>query len=41
VQAFRFNERDGEDSDRSAKALGRVAGRRATYDKLTGKNASV
>jgi hypothetical protein len=36
-----FNERDGEDSDRFAKALGGVAGRRLTYDELRGKNASV
>jgi hypothetical protein len=36
-QAFRFNERDGEDKDRFAKALGDVAGRRATYDELTGR----
>jgi transposase-like protein len=36
-QSFRFNERDGEDADRFAKALGSVAGRRLTYDGLTGK----
>src|SRR5215212_4507236 len=36
-QAFRFNERDGKDADRFSKALGNVAGRRVTYDELTGK----
>jgi hypothetical protein len=35
--AFRFNEREGEDKDRLAKTLGSVAGRRLTYDDLTGK----
>ena len=35
-QAFRFNERDGEDADRFRKALGTVGGRRLTYDELTG-----
>jgi hypothetical protein len=37
-QAFRFNERDGEDKDRFAKTLGGVAARRLTYDELTGKS---
>lgn len=36
-QAFRFNEREGEDRDRFSKALGSVAGRRLTYSELTGK----
>jgi hypothetical protein len=36
-QAFRFNERDGEDKDRFAKTLKSVAGKRVTYDELTGK----
>jgi hypothetical protein len=36
-QAFRFNEREYEDKDRFAKTLGTVAGRRLTYDELTGK----
>jgi transposase-like protein len=36
-QAFRFNEREGEDKDRFAKTLGSVAGRRLTYEELTGK----
>ena len=36
-QAFRFNEREGKDADRFAKTLGNVAGRRVTYDELTGK----
>ena len=35
-QAFRFNEREGRDAERFAKALGSVAGRRLTYDELTG-----
>jgi hypothetical protein len=36
-QAFRFNAREDEDKDRFAKTLGSVAGRRITYDELTGK----
>jgi hypothetical protein len=36
-QAFRFNEREGEDKDRFAKTLETVAGRRLTYEELTGK----
>jgi len=39
-QAFRFNEREGEDADRFAKTLGSVAGRRLTYSELTGVDAS-
>lgn len=39
-QAFRFNEREGQDADRFKKALGSVAGRRVTYSELTGKIAS-
>jgi hypothetical protein len=39
-QAFRFNEREGKDADRFAKTLGTVAGRRLTYDELTGKTTS-
>ena len=39
-QAFRFNECDGQDADRFRKALGSVAGRRLTYDELTGKTVS-
>src|SRR5215217_6807294 len=39
-QAFRFNEREGEDADRFKKALGSVAGRRLTYSELTGKSTS-
>jgi transposase-like protein len=38
-QAFRFNERGDEDKDRFAKTLGAVAGKRLTYDDLTGKAA--
>ncbi len=37
-QAFRFNERAGEDGDRFRKTLGSVAGRRLTYGELTGKD---
>jgi ISXO2-like transposase domain len=37
-QSFRFNEREDEDKDRFAKTLGQVAGRRLTYDQLTGKS---
>jgi hypothetical protein len=36
-QAFRFNERVGEDADWFAKTLGAVVGRRLTYSELTGK----
>lgn len=36
-QAFRFNERKGKDSDRFAKVTSQVAGKRLTYDELTGK----
>ena len=39
-QAFRFNERDGEDADRFRKALKSVSGKRVTYAELTGKPAS-
>lgn len=38
-QAFRFNERDGQDADRFAKALESVSGRRLTYSDLTGNAA--
>jgi transposase-like protein len=37
-QAFRFNEREGEDADRFGRALGSVSGRRLTYRQLTGGN---
>ena len=40
-QAFRFNERGGEDRDRFAKTLGSVAGRRLTYDELTGNSVDL
>jgi len=36
-QAFRFNERDGEDADRFRKVLRSAAGQRLTYSELTGK----
>jgi transposase-like protein len=36
-QVFRFNERHGKDSDRFHKVTGQVAGKRLTYDELTGK----
>ena len=35
-QAFRFNEREGQDADRFSKVAGSVAGRRLTYRQLTG-----
>ncbi|MDQ3386311.1 MAG: transposase [Actinomycetota bacterium] len=38
-QAFRFNEREGEDADRFVKTLGSVAERRLTYSELTGTDA--
>jgi transposase-like protein len=38
-QAFRFNEREYEDSDRFQKAIAGVAGRRLTYDELTGRSS--
>jgi hypothetical protein len=34
------DEREGEDRDRFAKALGSVAGRRLAYNKLAGKTHS-
>jgi len=36
-QIFRFNERKGKDADRFAKVTGQLAGKRLTYDELTGK----
>ncbi|HEX8149010.1 MAG TPA: IS1595 family transposase [Pyrinomonadaceae bacterium] len=36
-QTFRFNERHGKDGDRFHKVTGQVAGKRLTYDELTGK----
>ncbi len=41
-QAFRFNERQGNDGDRFVSAMQGVTGKRVTYEKLTGKreNAS-
>ena len=40
-QAFRFNERDGQDADRFKKALKSVTGRRLTYSELTGKHSTL
>ncbi len=37
-QAFRFNEREGNDADRFLSALHEVTGKRITYRSLTGKN---
>jgi transposase-like protein len=37
-EAFRFNERDGQDADRFRKALWSVAGQRLTYSELTGEH---
>jgi len=39
-QTFRFNNRESKDADRFVKTLGSVAGRRVTYDELTGKTAT-
>lgn len=36
-QTFRFNERHGKDGDRFAKVTGQLAGKRLTYEELTGK----
>ena len=36
-QAYRYNERHGNDLDRFRRALARVVGRRLTYDELTGQ----
>src|SRR5262249_62321481 len=37
-QAFRFNERFGDDADRFLSAMHEVIGKRVTYKKLTGKD---
>jgi transposase-like protein len=37
-QAFRFNEREGDDADRFLSAMSGIAGRRVTYKQLTGKD---
>jgi transposase-like protein len=39
-QAFRFNEREGEDRDRFTKTLQAVTGRRLHYDELTAKTTN-
>jgi transposase-like protein len=39
-QAFRFNEREGQDADRFGKTLKSVAGRRLTYAELIGETDS-
>jgi transposase-like protein len=39
-QTFRFNNRHADDAGRFAKTLGQVAGRRLTYDELTGKTVA-
>jgi hypothetical protein len=39
-QAFRYNERKGDDGDRFTLALSQVTGRRLTYKNLTGKTGS-
>ena len=36
-QAFRFNTRKGKDADRFVEAVGSIAGKRLTFDELTGK----
>ena len=37
-EAFRFNEREGDDADRFLTAMSEVSGKRVTYKKLTGKD---
>ena len=37
-EAFRFNEREGDDTDRFLAAMSEVSGKRVTYKKLTGKD---
>jgi transposase-like protein len=39
-QTFRFNERKGKDADRFVKAVKSIAGKRLTFDELTGKGTS-
>jgi transposase-like protein len=39
-QTFRFNERKGKDADRFVKTVKQIAGKRLTYDELTGKKTS-
>lgn len=39
-QAFRFNTRKGKDADRFIQTVKQVAGKRLTYDELTGKGLS-
>jgi hypothetical protein len=36
-QAFRFNNRKGNDEDRFVEAMQGITGKRVTYEKLTGK----
>ena len=40
-QAFRFNERSGNDADRFVQTMKQVTGRRITFEKLIGKDAVV
>ena len=40
-QAFRYNERELTDAERFAIVVGRAAGRRLTWDKLTGRELPV
>ncbi len=39
-QTFRFNERKGKDADRFIKTVSQIAGKRLTFDELTGKKTS-
>lgn len=39
-QSFRFNTRKGKDADRFVEAVGSIAGKRLTFDELTGKKSS-
>lgn len=38
-QAFRFNQRDGNDADRFTRTLKHVTGKRVMYEELIGKTA--
>jgi hypothetical protein len=39
-QSFRFNERKGKDADRFIKVVEPVAGKRLTFEELTGNSAT-
>ena len=37
-QAFRFNQRDGDDADRFVQTMKQIQGRRLTFDQLTARD---